>query len=120
MLEPKLKNLRLIYLFIGHEEGVNIVEEYDKQLLYPMFLKCYHHLHAMTKSRVKCVDQIGDMEYDLDIFEQPPNTSEVAIEIITREMLIFRCYQVDSKEFKCHVRWWAKHEAMFPIVDCFA
>jgi hypothetical protein len=60
------------------------------------------------------------VEYDLDIFEQAPNTSEVAIEIITREMLIFRCYHVDSKEFKRHVRWWAKHEAMFPIVDCFA
>jgi hypothetical protein len=60
------------------------------------------------------------VEYDLDIFEQAPNTSEVAIEIITREMLIFRCYQVDSKEFKCHVQWWAKLEAMFPIVDCFA
>ncbi len=37
MLDPKLKNLCLIYIFIGREEGVNIVEEYDKQLLYPMF-----------------------------------------------------------------------------------
>jgi hypothetical protein len=55
MLDPKLKNLCLIYIFIGREE---IVEEYDKQLLYPMFLKCYHHLHTMTKSRVECVDQI--------------------------------------------------------------
>ncbi len=55
MLDPKLKNLCLIYIFIGREE---IVKEYDKQLLYPMFLKCYHHLHAMTKSRVECVDQI--------------------------------------------------------------
>jgi hypothetical protein len=60
------------------------------------------------------------VEYDLDVFEQSPNTSEVAMELITREMLIFRCYQVDSKEFKCPLRWWEKHEAMFPIVDFFA
>jgi hypothetical protein len=37
MLDPKLKNLRLIYILIGREEWVNIVEDYDKQLLYPMF-----------------------------------------------------------------------------------
>jgi len=29
----------------------------------------------MVKSRVECVDQAWDAEYDLDIFEQPPNTS---------------------------------------------
>jgi hypothetical protein len=27
------------------------------------------------------------------------------------------CYQADSKEIKCHFQWWAKHEAMFPILD---
>jgi hypothetical protein len=27
--------------------------------LYPMPLKCYHHLHPMTES-VGCVDQRGD------------------------------------------------------------
>jgi len=57
MLDPKLKNLHLTYIFIGREEGVNIVEEYDKQLLYPMFKKCYHHLHSMANSKVECVDQ---------------------------------------------------------------
>jgi len=74
----------------------------------------------MTKSRVECVDQEWDAEYDLDIFEQPPNTSELAIELISREMLIFRCYKVDFKEFKCPIQWWAKHEAMFRIVKFLA
>jgi hypothetical protein len=45
----------------------------------------------MAKSRVECVDQAWDMENDLDIFEQPPNTSELTIELISREMLIFKC-----------------------------
>jgi hypothetical protein len=30
MLDPKLKNLCLILYFIGREEEVNIVEEYDR------------------------------------------------------------------------------------------
>ncbi len=31
-------------------------------------------------------------------------------------MLIFRCYQVDSKEIKCLFQWWTKHETIFPRV----
>jgi hypothetical protein len=31
-------------------------------------------------------------------------------------MLIFKRYQVDSKEIKYPLQWWAKHEAMFPII----
>jgi hypothetical protein len=36
MLDPKFKSLFLIY-FLGQEEGVSIVEEYDRCVLYPMF-----------------------------------------------------------------------------------
>jgi hypothetical protein len=31
-------------------------------------------------------------------------------------MLIFRHYQVDSKEIKCLLQWWEKNEIIFPIV----
>ncbi len=51
MLNPifkRLKNLCLVYSFIGFEKGMNIVEEYDRQSLYPMVLKCYHYLHPMA------------------------------------------------------------------------
>jgi hypothetical protein len=30
MLDPRFKSLHLIFSFIGCEEGVNIVEEYDR------------------------------------------------------------------------------------------
>ncbi len=52
----------------------------------------------------------------MDIFEQTPITSEPTIKIVTREMLIFKCYQVNSKEIKWPLQWLVKHEAMFPIV----
>ncbi len=48
MLDPRFKNFHLISSFVGREEGVNIMDEYDKKTLYPMLLKCYHHLHPMT------------------------------------------------------------------------
>jgi hypothetical protein len=45
MSDPRFKSLRLVYSFIGHEQGVAIVEKYSERSLYPMLWKCYHHLH---------------------------------------------------------------------------
>jgi hypothetical protein len=47
MLDPRFKSLHLVSLFVGQEEGVSIMDEYDRKILYPMLSKCYHHLHPM-------------------------------------------------------------------------
>jgi hypothetical protein len=44
------------------------MDEYDRRTLYPMFLKCYHHLHPMIEF-VGCVDQTSDEDFNLDIFQ---------------------------------------------------
>jgi hypothetical protein len=56
MLDPKFKSLHLVYYFVSQEEGVNIANEYDRRILYPMLLKCYHHLHPIIES-IGCVKQ---------------------------------------------------------------
>jgi hypothetical protein len=55
MLDLKFKNFHLISSFVGREEGVRIANEYDWRTMYLMHLKCYQHLHPMTKF-VDCVD----------------------------------------------------------------
>jgi hypothetical protein len=106
-------------LFIGHEKGVNIVKEYDKQTLYPMLLKCYHCLHPIARYEVGHACETTYANSDLDSFEQICSPSEPSIELITREMLICRCYQVDAKDIKCSFQWWANHKTMFAIVVFF-
>ncbi len=76
MFDSRFKNLHLIYIFSGYEEGVIIVEEYDIWSLYPMLLKCYHYLHSIVKSKVRSIDQITNANSNLDIFEQTFSTSE--------------------------------------------
>jgi len=41
------------------------------------------------------------------------NVSELAIELINRELLIFRLYQVDVKNIKCPFQRWETHENKF-------
>ncbi len=45
MLDPKYKSLCIASSFIGREQGVALVEEYDRKSLYPMLVKCHEHLH---------------------------------------------------------------------------
>jgi hypothetical protein len=54
--------------FIGCEQGVNIVEEYDRRSLYPMLLKCYHYLSY--DSKVGCVDETTNANSNLDFFNK--------------------------------------------------
>jgi hypothetical protein len=115
MLDPILKSLHLISFFVDQEEGINIVNKYDRRTVYFMFLKCYHHLHPMIES-IGCVDQTIDEDCGLDIFQQIVSINEPMKKLVTMELLIFRHYQVDPKDIMCLLQWWGKHEAMFPTI----
>jgi hypothetical protein len=112
MLDLRFKILRLI----GHKQGKEIVEKYDKKSSFPMLLKCYYHLHPMIESKGGVVDERVEKDMSLDIFEMTTNTSEPTTELVNRELLIFRHYQVDVKYIKCPLQWCEKHESMFPTI----
>ncbi len=79
---------------IGHEQGKAIVEEYDKGV----------------------VDQRVEEDKNLDNFEMTISTNEQTMELVNKELLIFKHYQMNIKNIKCALQWWEKHENMFPIV----
>jgi hypothetical protein len=114
MLNPRFESFHIVSSFIGREQGVVIIEEYDKKSLYPMLLKCHHDLHPLveTKSSFASIGVIKDSSLDI-YFEQTSNISEPMKELVNRKLFIFRRYQVDVKEIKCVLQWWHKHESMF-------
>jgi hypothetical protein len=48
MLDSRLNSIHLVSSFIGCDQGVAIVGQYDMISLYPMLMKCYYHLHSLT------------------------------------------------------------------------
>jgi hypothetical protein len=62
--------------FIGREQGNAIVEKYDPKKLFPMFLKCYYHLHPLIGSERGVVNQRIKKDKSLDIFEMIVSTNE--------------------------------------------
>jgi hypothetical protein len=58
-------------------------------------------------------------ESSLDIFDMSIQTNEPTKEVLNKELMMFRRFQVDVKDIKCLLEWWAKHEILFPIVAFF-
>jgi len=49
MLDPRYKSLCIVSSFVGREQGVAFVEEYDRKSLYPMLVKFHEHLHPLVR-----------------------------------------------------------------------
>jgi hypothetical protein len=48
------------------------------------------------------------------------STSEPTKELVNRDQLIFRRYQVDVIKIMCPFQWWEKHKSMFPTISFLA
>ncbi len=108
MLDPRCKNLHIILSsFVRRQQGVALVEEYDRKSLYPMLIKNHEHLHPLVKSKTNSIDyNIYDHDYSLSIFWQTLSTSGRIEKLVKKELLIFKRYQLDVKDIKCLFQWW--------------
>jgi hypothetical protein len=107
MLNPRYKSLHIVSSFVGREQGVVLVEEYDKKSLYPMLFKCHEDLHPLVRSKRNSIDQnVFDGDYSLELFEQTASTSEPIEKLVQRGFFIFREYPFDVKDIKCPLQWW--------------
>jgi hypothetical protein len=68
MLDPTFKSLHLLSSLIGYEQDKIVVEKYDRSSLYPMLLKCHHHLHLLLESKSGIANQGVHENYNLVIF----------------------------------------------------
>ncbi len=90
MLDLKFKNFYIISSFVRREQGVVLVEEYDKKSLYLMLVKCHEHLYPFVKSNKNYAHQdIFDQDCNLNISKQIASTSELIKELV-KELLIFK------------------------------
>jgi hypothetical protein len=93
MLDPWFKSLCLVSSFVGCEQGIYIVEEYDRKSLQPMLLECYHHLHAMKNYDVESTYHRSYEDSNLDIFEMTASTSEPMAKLVNKKLLIFKRFK---------------------------
>jgi hypothetical protein len=64
-----------------------------------MCISCYHHFHPLLKNAI--VGQGVNENCNLNFFEMTTNINEPMKELVNRELLIFKRFQVDPKDIKC-------------------
>jgi hypothetical protein len=119
MLDLRFKNLCLVYTFVDWKEGVSIVDKYDRKTLYPMLLKCYHHLHPMIES-IGCVDQTSDEDSNLEIFTKLHSQMNHQMNLSPRNYWfsnVAKWIPIKTSSVLFNV---GKREVMFPTVDFLA
>jgi hypothetical protein len=69
MLDPRLKSLHLVFSFIGCDQGIAIVEQYDTMPLYLILMKCYYHLHPSIEFDNSFANHKVDDDNNMNIFQ---------------------------------------------------
>jgi hypothetical protein len=57
MPDPRYKNLCIVSSFVEREQGVALVEEYDRKSLYPMLVKYHEHLQFLVRSKMNFTNE---------------------------------------------------------------
>jgi hypothetical protein len=69
MLDPRYKSLHIICSFVGREQGIALIEEYNRKSLYLMLVKCHELLHLLVRSKTNFANQnLFDQYCNLDIY----------------------------------------------------
>jgi hypothetical protein len=101
LLDPRFKSFHLVSSFIGCDQGITIIEQYDTMSLYPMLMKCYYYLHPSIEFDNDFVNQKMYDDSPLDIFQMIARSTRPTKKLVKREFLVFLHYEVDVKEIKC-------------------
>jgi hypothetical protein len=89
MFDPRFKDLPLVSSFIGRDQEVAIVEQYDTMSLYAMLMKCYYHLHPSIQFNNDFANERLDDDNSLNIFQLTTRNTKQAKEFVKRELLVF-------------------------------
>jgi len=93
MLDPRFKSLYLVFSFINYNQGIASVEQYDTISLYPMFIKCYYHLHPSIEFDNDFAYQKVYDDNNLDIFQMIIGNTKPTKELVKKKLLVFWHYK---------------------------
>jgi hypothetical protein len=105
MFDPKFKNMKLITVFLGCENGVVIVAEYDQQFLLPLLTKTTKLLMLASVEKIEDLQSQGNAK---DLFQTISTNVDTNRDLVSRKIIGFHRYLIDVENCKCPVSWWCK------------
>jgi len=84
MLDPRFKSLHLVFSFIGRDQGIAIVEQYDTMSSYLMLMKCYYHLHPLIEFDNGFANHKVEDDNNLNIFQMIVGSIEITKKLVKK------------------------------------
>jgi hypothetical protein len=113
MLDPHFKSMQLVTMYLGQENVVALVVEYDDELLLPLVTEVAKLL--MLSSGAKFENLVTQVNSKNLVFTTTMNV-DFYRDLVSRELIGYCQYVVDVGNCKCALSWWRKEKNMFPII----
>ncbi len=65
MLDPRFNSLCIVSSFVGREQGVALIKEYDKKSLNLMLVKCHEHVNLKGMKLLNCKISINKILFSV-------------------------------------------------------
>jgi len=111
MLDPRFKNMKIIWDFVGDSLALQVVAEYDVKIVYPLLVQAYFHLDL-----VKVVVESIVVEDDDNFFGQNIYNDDAIMSTVRNELHLFHRLSVGPVEIENLLLWWANHVMQFSHV----
>lgn len=117
MLNLSYKTLGLVIQFTGKERALQIVGEYDRQVLLPLLVSSYNFLNpsdlsakapSFTSQNVETISFYDFMEID----------EEMKSSTVNEQLNHFKVKKFIEEEVKDPLEWWKVHEVQFVCWVC--
>jgi hypothetical protein len=109
MFDRRFKSMRLISMFMGHENVTLVVVEYNEKLLLPLLME---ENQIFMPNKVETTFNLHSKSNYEGLFHTSTITDTYK-DIVSRELVGFQWVLIDVKSCKCVLYWWCKKKHKF-------
>jgi len=104
MFDPRFKNIKIIWDFVGNSLALQVVAKYDVKIVYPLLVQAYFHLDL-----VKVVVESIVVEDDDNFFGRNIYNDDAIMSTVRNELHLFHQLNAGPMDIKNLLLWWANH-----------
>ncbi len=117
MLDPCFKNMQLVTMYLGQENVVALVAEYDDEIILRLLIKVRKLLVLSNGAKFEnLVTQVNSKNL---VFTTIMNVNTYR-DLVSRKLIGYHQYFVDADNYKCALSWWRKQKNKFPTIALVA
>jgi hypothetical protein len=119
MLDPHYKGLGLVIQNVGKERALKIANEYDRAILFPLFVCAYKFLNPTNVSE-RVHNFASESSQSTSFYDLMEIDKDMALSMVKEQFTDFKIKKGIEEECKDPLAWWRAHEVHYSYVGFVA